>query len=97
MIDIHEPNHLLIIFIIAAAAFIGLHTVATYQTEAPARYSCFSESDCVPLEVCHPTDCVAQGYEEQGEGLCTQSCSGPLDCNAGRCGCVQGRCKIVPA
>ena len=28
--------------------------------------------------------------------MCTMVCSGPLDCGAGSCGCVNGRCSVVP-
>jgi len=29
--------------------------------------------------------------------MCTASCEGPLDCGAGSCGCVKGKCSVVPA
>ncbi len=29
--------------------------------------------------------------------LCTASCEGPLDCGAGRCGCVNGICSVIPS
>jgi len=25
------------------------------------------------------------------------SCEGPIDCGAGRCGCVDGKCNVVAA
>jgi hypothetical protein len=29
--------------------------------------------------------------------MCTAVCAGPLDCGAGSCGCVDGKCSIIPA
>jgi len=29
--------------------------------------------------------------------MCTMSCEGPIDCGAGSCGCVEGKCRVIPA
>ena len=61
--------------------------------------SCFIDTDCVASRGCHPTECINQkNYVEPSEKLfCSQVCSGPLDCGAGSCGCVNNKCVVVPA
>jgi len=97
MINLHESNHLIIVFIIAAVIVIGINIVTEQiGSNVPAEFACNTADDCMPKEACHATSCVAQGFEENREGiLCSQVCSGPLDCGAGECGCVQGRCQII--
>lgn len=59
---------------------------------------CSIDSDCVPSSSCHPTECVIkESVKERPDGLiCSSVCSGPLDCGAGSCGCVQNKCAIIP-
>jgi len=59
---------------------------------------CKIDSDCVPKQVCHPTDCVLKGEDDYlaGDIYCTQECSpGTLDCGQGYCSCNQGNCEAV--
>jgi hypothetical protein len=57
---------------------------------------CSIDSDCVPACGCHPNSCVPIINRSQCERvICTQECSGPLDCGAGKCGCVNNRCGII--
>jgi len=57
---------------------------------------CGGDRDCVPEQCCHPNSCVpvAQAPDCTGIG-CTAECSGPIDCGAGHCGCVEGACAVV--
>src|SRR5674476_1256794 len=67
-------------------------------TTAPAdNQTCTTVDDCVPAQCCHPTSCVNQESIHVCNFLCTASCEGPLDCGAGSCGCVNGRCSVIPA
>ncbi len=60
--------------------------------------TCTIAADCVPAQCCHPTTCVnKQESIHVCNLLCTASCEGPLDCGAGRCGCTNGKCSVVPA
>ncbi len=59
--------------------------------------TCTSDADCVPAQCCHPTSCVHQASITVCNLFCTASCEGPLDCGAGSCGCVNGRCSVIPA
>jgi hypothetical protein len=59
--------------------------------------SCTTDSDCVPAQCCHPTSCMNKAYKHVCTLLCTASCEGPIDCGAGSCGCVNGRCSVGPA
>jgi len=66
-------------------------------TTAPASaQSCVTVDDCVPAECCHPTSCINKADKRAcGAVACTMSCEGPIDCGAGRCGCVSGKCSVV--
>ena len=59
---------------------------------------CVENSDCVPASGCHPTECILKArYVEPSEKMiCSAVCSGPLDCGAGSCGCVNNKCAVVP-
>jgi hypothetical protein len=71
--------------------------LAPAMTTAPADVrSCTSDGDCVPAPCCHPTSCTGKATAPAcGNEMCTMSCEGPIDCGAGSCGCVNGRCSIV--
>lgn len=57
---------------------------------------CGGSSDCVPAACCHPDSCVTKEKAPECNGIiCTMDCSGPLDCGAGQCGCIDGKCQIV--
>jgi hypothetical protein len=58
---------------------------------------CTLDADCVPAECCHPSSCTAVAVKRACNLMCTASCEGPLDCGAGSCGCVNGKCSVVPA
>jgi hypothetical protein len=74
---------------------------ATGATTAPAdSMICTTTEDCVPAQCCHPTGCTnraAAAALSCENKLCTVSCEGPIDCGAGGCGCVNGKCAVVPA
>ena len=46
---------------------------------------------------CHPSGCTVVTAKQPCNLMCTASCEGPLDCGAGSCGCVKGKCSVVPA
>lgn len=61
------------------------------------KKECNVDGDCVPKGCCHPESCVKIKEAEVCEGVvCTAVCSGPLDCGTGHCGCIKGKCEIVP-
>ena len=66
-------------------------------TTAPAdSRSCTTDQDCVPALCCHPTSCTSKVAAPSCDNVrCTMSCEGPIDCGAGSCGCVNGKCGIV--
>ena len=71
-------------------------------TQAAKKLDCKTDSDCVPEQCCHPTTCINTGGKKpctmlNGKFLCTQICSGPIDCGAGSCGCVNGKCAVESA
>jgi hypothetical protein len=62
----------------------------------PDIQACTTDSDCVPNLCCHPTNCINRAYKGVCTQLCTNVCSGPIDCGAGHCGCNNGKCGVVP-
>jgi len=68
-------------------------TVTT--TPPPALQDCMTEDDCVPAECCHPTNCINKTNKGVCTLLCTDVCQGPIDCGAGTCGCMNGKCSVV--
>jgi hypothetical protein len=59
--------------------------------------SCTVYDDCVPAECCHPTSCINKAEKRVCTVMCTMSCEGPIDCGAGQCGCVNGKCDVIPS
>ncbi|MFH1229051.1 MAG: hypothetical protein V1678_01330 [Candidatus Aenigmatarchaeota archaeon] len=67
------------------------------QPSISCNATCQSDSDCVPAQCCHPSSCINNAYKGVCNLACTASCEGPLDCGAGTCGCVSGRCDVIPS
>ncbi|MFH0961485.1 MAG: hypothetical protein V1820_02275 [archaeon] len=57
--------------------------------------ACSTDSDCVPASDCHPSSCINQAYYKPSNRACTAVCMGPLDCGAGTCECIVGKCSVV--
>ena len=66
-------------------------TVTTIEGSVDTR-SCTTDSDCVQEQCCHATSCINSAYKGVCTVLCTNVCQGPLDCGAGHCSCINGRC-----
>ncbi len=69
------------------------------QTPVPTGdpTACTRDAECVPAQCCHPTGCINERFGPSCTGvICTLECSGPLDCGAGHCGCVNGSCQVIP-
>ena len=56
---------------------------------------CTNYDDCIPAECCHPTSCINKAEKSVCNMMCTMNCQGPIDCGAGYCGCVNGKCGVV--
>jgi hypothetical protein len=57
---------------------------------------CVVDEDCVPASCCHPDSCVIkEKAPDCSDAFCTAVCSGPLDCGAGSCGCVENKCEVI--
>jgi hypothetical protein len=80
------------------ATFPPTPVVSPVVTTVPVpAQSCTVDDDCVPAQCCHPTSCINRAEQRVCNVMCTMSCEGPLDCGAGRCGCVNGKCSVIPA
>ena len=71
---------------------VGSPEVTTVSPPAPG---CTIDDDCIPAECCHPTSCINTAEKGVCTVMCTMSCEGPIDCGAGHCGCVNGKCGVV--
>ncbi|NYT21906.1 MAG: DUF4382 domain-containing protein [Methanomicrobiales archaeon] len=59
--------------------------------------ACTRDAECVPAQCCHPTGCINERFRPScTDVICTLECSGPLECGAGHCGCVDGTCQVIP-
>jgi len=58
---------------------------------------CKQDSDCVPVQCCHPTSCVPDDQAPDCSGIaCTMVCApGTMDCGSGHCGCIDGECQVI--
>lgn len=82
------------IIIVVVLSFLLVLCTGCMEDVDPA--ACRNDSDCVPAQCCHPTSCINEDYKGPCTELCTAVCEGPIDCGAGRCGCVEGRCRVIP-
>ncbi|MDP3026544.1 MAG: hypothetical protein Q8N63_02460 [Nanoarchaeota archaeon] len=88
----------IIIFLIIILGFL-VYSIAknNKETDTDDLAECSADSDCAAVCGCHPESCIPE--KQRGECpnvFCSQVCSGPLDCGAGSCGCVEGKCQVVP-
>jgi len=72
-----------------------LSPTSAITTPPSPLQDCATDDDCVPGECCHPASCINKSDKEVCTIFCTLSCEGPIDCGAGRCGCVDGKCNVV--
>ena len=71
--------------------------IPTPTPPVPDPTSCTNDAQCVAAQCCHPTSCINSLYRPNCSGVaCTAVCTGPLDCGAGQCRCVNGKCQVVP-
>ncbi len=88
-----------VLFFIALITIgISLGIASTYAPKVEISEDfCQTDEECAPAECCHPLSCVDEKYKPDcGRVFCTQVCQGPIDCGAGRCGCVNNKCQVVP-
>lgn len=57
---------------------------------------CKTNADCVANSCCHPTSCVVKAKAPECIGTtCTTICMpNTLDCGAGSCACIEGKCAV---
>jgi len=88
----------LILPILIIAVIVGLVAVAaldSMNSAVPQNLACTTDSDCIGSTCCHPTSCTNSAYRGPCNMLCTDICEGPIDCGAGHCGCVDGKCSVI--
>ncbi|MEK6860064.1 MAG: hypothetical protein AABX54_04590 [Nanoarchaeota archaeon] len=84
---------ILIIFFIGLIYFLAKNSK---NSDNNITKECEVDNDCVAATCCHADKCVTLDKKPDCKGMfCTMDCSGPLDCGAGHCGCVNGKCAVV--
>jgi len=73
----------------------GTPTATMTAPGAAGNRGCRTDADCVPEQCCHPTGCINRASKGVCTLLCTDVCSGPLDCGAGHCSCMNGICSVA--
>ncbi|MBS3087627.1 hypothetical protein J4226_03460 [Candidatus Pacearchaeota archaeon] len=55
------------------------------------------DEDCVAASCCHAVECIGIANAPDCSGtFCTMECKdGAMDCGAGHCGVVDGKCGVV--
>lgn len=88
---------LIILLIIILIALIYFIVQGNKQKNNPIpNKECEKDNECVPSSCCHANSCVNINNAPKCDRIfCTQECSGPLDCEAGFCACVNNKCSIV--
>lgn len=90
-----------LVLLSGCTSYPGVPNVTPTLTPVPTTpedpLSCTGEADCVPAQCCHPESCINKQYQPDCSAvLCTAACLGPLDCGAGHCRCIDGKCQVVP-
>lgn len=93
----HNKTLFWIIILLLILFAILIYFIVNNKTDTEAS-ECKVNEDCVPATCCHPDSCVpAEKAPECKNIMCSMVCSGPLDCGAGICGCVNNKCEIIPS
>lgn len=91
---IQHNKKLFWMIIVLIAVLVVLIYLIVQQEEV--NEECRVDGDCTPATCCHSDGCVAIEQVRDCSGvMCTEDCSGPLDCGKGHCGCVKRECIVV--
>ena len=93
-----SSNWKLLIVILILIIILGflIYFIAKEDNKNNIIKECVVDSDCVAASCCHANLCVSADKEPDCKGmLCSMECSGPLDCGAGACRCINGKCDVV--
>lgn len=82
--------------VIGVVLCLLLLVVSCSPVTVPPEKQCSSDSDCVPVQCCHPTDAVHKKYAPDCSGtFCTLECApNTLDCGQGEIKCSAGQCVV---
>ncbi len=97
-IEYNKKLFWVIIFLIAIFIILVYLIAKNKESESEKNLNseCTTDKDCIPATCCHPESCVTiEKVPDCDRVICSMVCSGPLDCGAGSCGCVDGRCTVM--
>jgi len=88
---------LVIVLLIFISVFVFLsYFYLNNENKEEIVEECQVDSDCIPASCCHAESCVSVNKKPDCEGIfCSAVCSGPLDCGAGSCKCINKKCEVI--
>ena len=86
----------LIILLIVLIYFIAKNNKINDTGAGNNINECKSDSDCFAASCCHADSCVPANKKPDCSGIfCSMDCESVLDCGAGHCSCINGKCNVV--
>jgi hypothetical protein len=82
-------RHLIVLPVICIVAILLAGCTASSPVD--------NQSCCTPTATVTTVPAGNQTCTTYADCVPAQCCEGPLDCGAGSCGCINGRCSVVPA
>lgn len=87
---------LFLIIILVILIYFIMQNKKNNENQKINSQECQVDSDCTPSSCCHADSCVPLSKKPECERIfCSMVCSGPLDCGAGYCSCVNGKCQVI--
>lgn len=87
---------LFIIIIILIILFIFIIVFVSKENNNQNQvYECSKDNECFKDSCCHANSCVAIDKKPVCDKImCSQDCSGVLDCNNAGCACINNKCSV---
>ncbi len=86
-----------VIIAVAIVVALSLFFAGQMPAETDERFSCASDSDCVPARCCHADSAVSKNFAPDCKGtFCTMNCApNTLDCGQGAIKCIKNKCEVI--
>ena len=93
----HNKSLLIVIIILIIILGIVVYSILKDKSEIKNIVKeCDINNECVASSCCHAEFCITKDKAPVCDKVfCSQVCSGPLDCGAGHCGCVNSKCSVI--
>jgi len=92
----HNLRIITIVLIIILFGIFFIYVIEENKVQEKTNIECATDYDCVPATCCHATNCISKFEAQNCTGiLCTANCQTLLDCNKGKCSCINGKCNAT--